>query len=48
VTKIHAAGGTAAAIIADLADAGSTRAAADEAIERFGRIDVLGYTAGML
>jgi 3-oxoacyl-[acyl-carrier protein] reductase len=47
VTEIRAAGGTAAAIRADLADAQAAQAAVGEAIERFGRIDVLSYTAGM-
>ncbi|MEU3982800.1 glucose 1-dehydrogenase [Streptomyces sp. NPDC026672] len=47
VAEIEAAGGTAGAFHADLAEPASAQAAVEAALGRFGRIDVLGYTAGM-
>jgi len=41
VTKVEAAGGTAIAVEVDVSDDASTRAMADAALERFGRIDGL-------
>ncbi|MFJ3407591.1 SDR family NAD(P)-dependent oxidoreductase [Promicromonospora sp. NPDC090134] len=38
--EVRAAGGTADHAVADLADAGSVRAAVDRAVERYGRLDV--------
>ncbi|MFG2276095.1 SDR family NAD(P)-dependent oxidoreductase [Streptomyces chartreusis] len=45
--EIEAAGGIARAFHADLAEPASAQAAVAAALDLFGRIDVLGYTAGM-
>lgn len=47
VAEITEAGGVAAAFHADLADPASAIAAVAAATDHFGRIDILGYTAGM-
>lgn len=47
VAEIEGAGGTAAAFAADVASAASMRAMADEAVARFGAIDILCANAGI-
>lgn len=48
VTKIEAAGGTAVAIVADIADRGQAETAVQTVIERFGRLDILINNAGLM
>jgi NAD(P)-dependent dehydrogenase (short-subunit alcohol dehydrogenase family) len=47
VRRIRAEGGTAVFLQADVSDAGQVRAMVDEALKRFGRIDVLFNNAGI-
>ena len=47
VAEIRAAGGTAMACLADVADPGAAKRLADETAARFGRIDVLFNNAGI-
>jgi 3-oxoacyl-[acyl-carrier protein] reductase len=46
VSEIEAAGGTALAVMMDVSDSDSVRAAVETAVARFGRIDILSNTAG--
>ena len=47
VAEITGAGGTAAALVADISTFADSKAAVEEALERFGRIDILVNNAGI-
>ena len=48
VTEIEAAGGTATAVVADVADPAQCRAVADRAVTEYGRLDTWVHMAGIL
>src|SRR5438046_1867580 len=48
VTEIEAAGGTALAVVADIADRASAETAVQTVVERFGRLDILINNAGLM